>query len=57
MAFFKKITGYLNIFSMFKKTEKVEGKDNVSLKMMHGMNRVSIFMFLFCVIMMLYKFC
>jgi hypothetical protein len=57
MAFFKKITGYLNIFSMFKKSEKAEGKDNVSLKMMHGMNRISIFMFLFCVIMMLYKFC
>ena len=57
MDFFKKIFGYLNILNLFKKTEKVEGSDSTSLKMMHGMNRISIFMFLFCVIMMIYKFC
>ncbi|MFK7758163.1 MAG: DUF6728 family protein [Flavobacteriales bacterium] len=57
MAFFKKILGYLNPATMFKKHDKEEGSDNVSLKMMHGMNRISIFMFLFCVIMMIYKFC
>jgi len=56
MAFFKKILGYLNPATMFKKSEN-KGSDNVSLKMMHGMNRISIFMFLFCVILMMVKFC
>ncbi len=48
----KKIARYLNPLTMFEK----EGNKNFNLKMMHGINRVSIFMFLICIIIMLVKF-
>lgn len=49
---FKRILTYLNPMSMFRKSES----NNINLKMMHGINRISIFMFLFCVIVMLVRF-
>ncbi|HKK37947.1 MAG TPA: DUF6728 family protein [Cryomorphaceae bacterium] len=49
--FLKKILHYLNPASFFKK-----GKGNVNLRMMHGINRISIFMFLICVIVLLVRY-
>lgn len=49
---FKKIARYLNPLTMFEKSEE----KNFNLKMMHGINRVSIFLFLICIIIMLIKF-
>lgn len=43
---------YANPLTLFKKSEST----NVNLKMMHGMNRISMLIFLFCLIMMLFKF-
>ncbi|MDP4934554.1 MAG: hypothetical protein NWR30_07580 [Salibacteraceae bacterium] len=37
--------------TMFRKSES----NNINLKMMHGINRISIFMFLICVIVMLVR--
>ncbi len=48
----KKITHYINPATLFKKPES----ENFNLKMMHGINRISIFMFLFCIVVMLIKF-
>lgn len=49
---FKKIARYLNPLTMLEKGEN----KNFNLKMMHGINRISIFMFLICIIIMLVKF-
>ena len=49
--FLKKILHYLNPATFFKK-----GKGNVNLRMMHGINRISIFMFLICVIVLLVRY-
>jgi len=49
--FLKRILSYLNPMTMFQKGEK-----NVNLRMMHGINRISIFMFLICVIVMLLRY-
>lgn len=48
----KKIARYLNPLTMFEKNEN----HSFNLKMMHGINRISLFMFLICVIIMLVKF-
>gem|GEM_PF-183105 len=48
--FFKRIAHYLNPATLFKK-----GDGNVNLRMMHGINRISIFMFLFCVVVLLVR--
>ena len=48
---FKKILGYLNPMTMFQKKE-----ENVNLRLMHGINRISIFMFLFCMIVMVLRY-
>ncbi|MDP4845005.1 MAG: hypothetical protein NWR83_11100 [Salibacteraceae bacterium] len=48
---FKRILTYLNPMTMFRKSES----NNINLKMMHGINRISIFMFLICVIVMLVR--
>ncbi|MGD1845152.1 MAG: DUF6728 family protein [Salibacteraceae bacterium] len=50
---FKKIIGYLDITAPFRKST---GNKNFNLRMMHGINRISIFMFLICLIIMLIKF-
>jgi len=49
--FLKRILHYLNPATFFKK-----GKGNVNLRMMHGINRISIFMFLICVIVLLVRY-
>ena len=46
----KKILNYLDPTKLFKK-----GDSNINLRMMHGINRVSIFMFLICIIVLLIK--
>jgi hypothetical protein len=51
IMFFKRILSYLNPMTMFQKGEK-----NVNLRMMHGINRISIFMFLFCLIVLLIRY-
>ena len=33
------------------------GNSNASLRFMHGINRISIFLFLFCLIVMLVRYC
>lgn len=48
--FFKRILTYLNPMTMFRR-----GSDNFNLRAMHGINRISIFVFLFCVVVMIYK--
>lgn len=49
--FLKRFIYYLNPMTLFKK-----GSDkNFSLRAMHGINRISIFLFLFCLIVMLVK--
>ena len=49
--FLKKILHYLNPATFLKK-----GKGNVNLRMMHGINRISIFMFLICIIVLLVRY-
>jgi hypothetical protein len=49
---FKKIASYL----MFKKQGNGE-KQNLNLRVMHGINRISILMFLMAIIVMFVKFC
>jgi hypothetical protein len=51
--FFKRIAYYLNPLTMFKKGE---AKKNVNLYMMHSINRISIFMFLIAVVVMLVRY-
>lgn len=49
--FLKKILHYLNPLNLFKKEE-----GNFNLRMMHGINKISIFMFLFCIIVLLFRY-
>lgn len=49
--FLKKILYYLNPINLFKKDE-----GNLNLRMMHGINKISIFMFLFCLIVLLIRY-
>ena len=49
---FKKIASYLT----FKKQGNGE-KQNLNLRVMHGINRISILMFLMAIIVMFVKFC
>lgn len=48
--FLKRFLHYLNPATMFGK-----GNPNVSLRFMHGINRISIFLFLFCLVVMLVR--
>jgi len=43
---------YANPLTLFKKSEN----KNINLKMMHGMNRISMIVFLICLVVMLFKF-
>lgn len=47
---FKKIWAYLT----FNKAEN-NAKGNINLKMMHGINRISIFVFLIALVIMFFK--
>jgi len=53
MTFLKKLFGYLDFTKPFRKGKKEE---NINLRFMHGINRISILMFLICIIIMLVKF-
>jgi hypothetical protein len=45
--FLKRVLYYLNPATLFGKSHP-----NVSLRFMHGINRISIFLFLFCLVVM-----
>jgi len=47
---FKKIIHYLDPRNMFRKSE-----NNVNLRMMHGINRISIFVFLLCIVILIVR--
>ena len=51
MEVFKKIIGYINIF----KKRDPNAPHNLNLRFMHGINRISIFMFLAAVIYMIIR--
>lgn len=53
--FFKKLLHYMNPLTLFKKTEKTHA-GNVNIKLMHGINRISIFMFIVCLIILIIRF-
>ena len=48
----KKFLYYLNPANLFKKEEGA----GLNLRMMHGINKISIFMFLICLIYMIYRY-
>ena len=47
----QKLLHYLNPANFFSKNRE----SNINLRMMHGVNRLSIFMFLFCLAVMLIR--
>lgn len=49
--FFKRLLTYLNPMTMFRK-----GENNINLRMMHGINRISIFVFLVCLIVLIIRY-
>jgi hypothetical protein len=49
--FIKRILTYLNPATLFQKSEH-----NFNTRMMHGINRISIFMFLICLVVLVIKF-
>lgn len=54
MKFYQKLLGYLNPFGFLnKKTEEEKG---ASLRFMHGTNRLSIWMMLVAVVIMVLRF-
>lgn len=50
--FFKRLLTYINPLTLFKKSES----GNFNLRMMHGINRISIFMFLICLIVIIIRY-
>ena len=50
--FLKRLLHYLNPATLFGK-----GSENVNLRFMHGINRISIFMFLICIGVMVLRAC
>lgn len=50
--FLKRILYYLNPATLFSKRD-----DNVNLRFMHGINRISIFMFLACMVVLALRAC
>ena len=49
--FFKKILYYLNPTNLFHRDEEA----GISLRMMHGVNKISFLMFLVCLVVMLVR--
>lgn len=47
-----KILAYLDLRTMFSR----EHKKNFNLRMMHGMNRISIFLFLICLLLLFIRY-
>ncbi len=54
MMFLKRLLGYLNPMGFL--TKGVEGRKNVNLRFMHGINRISIWMMLFAVVVMVLRY-
>lgn len=59
----KKLLNYLNIVPVlsyfvrvFKKDKEGKYPTSTNLKMMHGINKISIIMFTFCILVLLYRF-
>jgi hypothetical protein len=50
--FFKRVLYYLNPATLFGK-----GDPNVNLRFMHGINRISILVFLLCIVVMSVRAC
>lgn len=50
--FWKRLLHYLNPATMFRKADP-----NMSLRYMHGINRISVFVFVFCVVVMVVRAC
>lgn len=53
--FWKRILYYLNPATMFRKPQEGETK-NTNLTVMHSINRISIFVFIFCVIVLVVRY-
>ena len=49
--FFKKILYYLNPVNLFHRDPEA----GINLRMMHGINKISFFAFLVCLVVMLYR--
>lgn len=52
MALLKKFFAYLDLRTLFRKDK---GTKNLNLRFMHGINRISIILFLICLLIMLYR--
>lgn len=52
MMFLKRVLYYLNPATMFRKPDP-----NMSLRFMHGINRISVLLFLFCIVVMAVRAC
>ncbi len=50
--FLKRILYYLNPATLFQKSDP-----NINLRFMHGINRISILMFLACIVVMVVRAC
>ena len=50
--FLKKLVGYLDITKLFRKS----GEENLNLRFMHGINRISVFVFLICIIVLIIRY-
>ncbi len=50
----QKLLHYLNPLTLFRKSS-AEDKPNINLRMMHGINRISIFMFLIALVLVCVK--
>ncbi|MEO8066535.1 MAG: DUF6728 family protein [Flavobacteriales bacterium] len=48
--FLKRLLHYLNPATLFGK-----GNENINLRFMHGINRISIFLFLICIVVMIWR--
>ncbi len=50
-VFFKKVLYYINPLNLFKK----ENENNLNLRVMHGINKISFLMFLLCLVYLLFR--
>ncbi|MFB6257360.1 MAG: DUF6728 family protein [Flavobacteriales bacterium] len=48
----KKILGYLDLRNLFRKDKEDKG---LNIRFMHGINRISILLFLICLMVMLFR--
>jgi hypothetical protein len=51
--FWQRLLYYLNPLTMFRKDKG--DRPNINLKMMHGINRISIFLFLICMVLLIIR--